>query len=511
MIAEHIRRWPLRTRLLVAVLVITAAGLTTFGTLSVTLLARSQMDRIDDQITGTASSFATADRPPPPPPAPANQNDSLYPSSAWVLFFDTNGTAIGQLGVGDARLLLPPMDVAAVRARGDKPFTVGERSGNTKWRVVVVVEPPDSSDPDGGTAAVAISLDTYYATIQQLRIIEIVIGIGLIALLAMVAALLVRAGLSPLTRVEHTAEAIADGDIDRRVEDTDPRTEVGRLGRAFNVMLARLSTTMRQLEDSEARLRAFVADASHELRTPLTSIRGYAELYRHGGAEHPADLERMMSRIEGEAIRMGVLVEDLLLLAKLDEERPLDLTDVDLAVIAADVVHDASIRAPERIMHVRTPAGPQRVFGDEHRLRQVITNLVGNAVTHTPPGTVIEVTVDRASGPPPHAVAAAGADTDPTGIGDLVSVAVRDNGPGIPLDQARRVFDRFYRAPRSRSHPGGSGLGLAIVTAILAAHGARIYLSTGPGQGASFRILFPPMLDLRCGTTDLDDREPPSE
>ncbi|WP_216896300.1 sensor histidine kinase [Nocardia alni] len=484
----------LHTRLLVTVLVVTAAGLVIFGTLCVALLSRTQLNRLDDQIDRVASGLTSTDRPPPPPPSSAQDNGVIFPSTARMLFFDTAGHPDGQFGVGNAKLLLPPMDTASVRAHGSKPFVVGERGESTKWRVAVVVQPPDQYESDGGTAAVAIPMDTYYATIEQLRTIEIGTGAALLIALIVVAALLVRAGLAPLTRVEHTADAIANGDIDRRVEDADPRTEVGRLGRAFNVMLARLSTTMRRLEESEARLRTFVADASHELRTPLTSIRGYAELYRHGGATTEADVRRMMSRIESEATRMGVLVDDLLLLATLDEERPLDLTEVDLTAIATDVVHDAGIRRPERLLRLHTPSQPQRILGDEHRLRQVITNLVTNALVHTPPTAAIDVTVELASGPPEHAIASAGATDSHTesgsGTGRLLAVEVRDEGPGIAPDRAQHVFDRFYRADRTRSRAGGSGLGLAIVTAILAAHSARIYLSTGPGAGTSFRILF---------------------
>ncbi|MCX4098082.1 sensor histidine kinase [Nocardia sp. alder85J] len=489
----RLRRWTLRTRLLAAVLGITAAGMVVFGTLSTALLGRSQLARIDDQIDRVTVGLVSAYRPPPPPTPPSSAGDDLlFPSTSRLLFYDPDGTLGGRLGIGDSTLLLPPMDTASVRARGSRPFTIGERDGNTKWRVAVVVQPPDPFEPEGGTAAVAIPLDTYYTTIAQLRTIELVTGAVLLCVLGIVAALLVRAGLSPLTRVEHTAEAIAEGDIDRRVTDVDPHTEVGRLGRAFNVMLGRLSTTLHRLADSEARLRAFVADASHELRTPLTSIRGYAELYRHGGAATTADVGHMMSRIEQEATRMGVLVEDLLLLAELDEERPLDLAQVDLAAVAGEVVHDAGIRAPERTLRLHIPAGAQHILGDEHRLRQVITNLVDNALTHTPPTAEIDVTVAPATTPPPNPVAVSGADENDAGTGDFIAVEVRDSGPGIPPDQARHVFDRFYRTDRSRARTSGSGLGLAIVTAILAAHDARIYLSTAPGHGTSFRILFRP-------------------
>ncbi|WP_019925159.1 cell wall metabolism sensor histidine kinase WalK [Nocardia sp. BMG111209] len=482
----HRRRWTLRTRLLVTVLVITAAGLVIFGTLSTVLLGRSQLARIDDQIDHVAVGLAAADRPPPPPP---NADDTLLRPSSRLLFFDLTGFPTDTTGTS---LALPPMDAAAVRARGSAPFTVGERDGSGRWRVATVVQPPDRFEPDGGTAAVVMSLDDYYATISELRTIELLTGAVLLGLLGVVAALLVRAGLSPLTRIERTAAAITAGDLGRRVDSVDDHTEVGRLGQAFNVMLNRLSTTMRQLADSEARLRTFVADASHELRTPLTSIRGYAELYRHG-TPGAADVARMMHRIEGEAVRMAGLVDDLLLLAQLDEERPLDLTEVDLNLLAADVANDARIRKPERAVTLRISTDPQRTLGDEHRLRQVLTNVVDNALTHTPADAVVDIVVERVTGPPADSIATAGAASVPADGDGLIAVRVRDNGPGIPSDQAAHIFDRFYRADRSRSRTGGSGLGLAITTAILAAHGARIDLSAAPGGGAEFAILFPPV------------------
>ncbi|MQY25949.1 sensor histidine kinase [Nocardia aurantia] len=485
MIRRPRRPRTLRTRLLVTVLVVTAAGLVIFGTLSTVLLGRSQLARIDDQIDHVAIGLASADRPPPPPPNAAEDDALLRPSSR-LLFFDLAGTPTDTTGT---TLELPPMDAAAVRARGSAPFTVGERDGGGRWRVATVVQPPDRFEPDGGTAAVVMSLDDYSATISELRTIELVTGAVLLGLLGVAAALLVRAGLSPLTRIERTAAAITAGDLGRRVDNVDDHTEVGRLGQAFDVMLNRLSTTMRRLADSDARLRTFVADASHELRTPLTSIRGYAELYRHG-TPAPADVERMMHRIESEAVRMAGLVDDMLLLAQLDEERPLDLTEVDLNVLAADVANDARIRKPERVVTLRIPDRPMRTLGDEHRLRQVLTNVVDNALTHTPADAAVDIVVERVTGPPADPIATAGAES--AAIGGGLAVRVRDNGPGIPPEQAAHIFDRFYRADKSRSRGGGSGLGLAITTAILAAHGARIDLTAAPGGGAEFAVLFPP-------------------
>jgi len=294
--------------------------------------------------------------------------------------------------------------------------------------------------------------------------------------------------LRPLHRIEQTATAIARGELDARVPDADSDTETGRLGRALNTMVARLSSAIRQRERSEARLRRFIADASHELRTPLTSIRGFAELYRRGGA---TDVDRTMGRIEEEAVRMGRLVDDLLLLARLDEQRSLERDEVDLVVLAADAVHDVKARDPARPVRLSTPDGPVRVIGDEHRLRQVTMNLLTNAVTHTAAGTPVTVTV--AAGPVEGGgvpVATAGASLE--GLTEAAVLEVRDEGEGIPAGAAPLVFDRFYRVDSGRSRRnGGSGLGLAITAAILEAHHGRIDLHNRAGGGATFRVMLP--------------------
>ncbi|MEU1431725.1 HAMP domain-containing sensor histidine kinase [Nocardia sp. NPDC005746] len=500
----RLRRWTLRARLLVSVLVIATAGLAAFGVLTQAMLGRSELARIDGQLNGVARDLATESRP-PPPPRPDEPVKGL-PSTFQVLFFDSTGAPSGQIGVGGVELSLPAMDKAAVAARGDRIFEVTDSHGSP-WRVRTVVQPPSRMQPLGATAAVVMPLDGYYATARELRTIEVVSGVVLVLVMAAVATWVVRVGLRPLSRIEHTAEAIAAGELDRRVEHTDDHTEVGRLGAAFNVMLERLSTSMRRLGESEARMRLFVADASHELRTPLTSIRGYAELYRMGGAANPGQVATMMRRIEDEAARMGLLVEDLLLLARLDEQRPLDLTDVNLSALAGDIVRDALARQPERVVRLRLPGGAVRVVGDEHRLRQVLTNLVGNGLVHTPATAEIDIRI--ATGTVPDAagvVAAAGADL--RAGGPAVIAEVSDTGPGIPLEQAGHVFDRFYRVDESRSRAGGSGLGLAIVAAVLTAHGARIELLTRPGAGTLFRMVFP--LSDRSGPEAAGSQETPS-
>jgi two-component system OmpR family sensor kinase len=264
---------------------------------------------------------------------------------------------------------------------------------------------------------------------------------------------------------------MADGDLTVRVADTDPHTETGRLGVALNTMLGRVEAAVTARVASEQRLRQFLADASHELRTPLTSVRGFAELYRRGGIPPGPELDETMGRIEDEAARMGLLVEDLLLLAALDEERPLHVSKVDLLAVAADTVRDAHARSPHRSIQL-ADFEPVTVAGDEHRLRQVTTNLVTNALQHTPPSATITLHVR----------------STPT----AAVLEVADTGPGVPAEHAPHIFERLYRADPSRARTqGGAGLGLSIANSIVKAHGGRMELTNSPGKGATFRVLLP--------------------
>ena len=345
---------------------------------------------------------------------------------------------------------------------------------------------------------------------------------------------LVRANLRPLVDIEETAGEIADGHLNRRVPERDPRTEIGSLGRSLNIMLSQIETAFHAREESEAaahhseeRMRRFVADAGHELRTPLTAIRGFAEYYRQrgglvphwdrrapaptaagaGGAVSPGpgrgmdgltpeDLDRLMQRVEKEAARMGLLVEDLLLLARLDQQRPLARQPVDLLSLAGDAVHDARLLAPARTVDLSVqPGAAFLVIGDEPRLRQVIGNLMSNALTHTPDGTPIEVSIGSGTLDPRLP------DSPPA-----VTLDVTDHGPGMTSEQAHRVFERFYRTDQARTRAtGGSGLGLAIVNALVSAHGGVASVRTAPGKGATFRIALPLAPEARGDATADDD------
>ena len=346
-------------------------------------------------------------------------------------------------------------------------------------------------------------------------IVSLVIMLGL----GVVSVAVVRTNLRPLDDIEETAEAIAAGHLDRRVPDRDPRTEVGRLGRSINTMLTQIESAFHAREESEEaavqseeRMRRFIADASHELRTPLTAIRGFAEYYRQrggvttgskedGGSLSPEDLDRIMQRVEAEASRMGVLVEDLLLLARLDQQRPIEHQPVDLLVLAADAVQDTRMIAPDRPVKLTVEPGKAfLVLGDEARLRQVIGNLMTNALTHTPDGTPVDVRLGSGflGGPPPYRGGPA-----PSVPAAVLEIA--DQGPGLTPEQARRVFERFYRADqaRNRKSGGGSGLGLAIVSALVAAHGGTATVDSVPGRGATFRVTLPLAPDA-AGTGEPD-------
>jgi two-component system, OmpR family, sensor kinase len=456
----------LRGRLIAALLVFSAVGLTVFTVASVLLLRQSLQDQVDHRLLNL-------------PIHRILRNPQRVPSDYVITIFGSNGSEkIDQPARGG-----PVLELATLQQHEGSPFTVSDKAGGSGWRVLALAL------PGARVAAIALPLGrSVDAIVRTLLVIEIIVGCVVLAFVGMAATVVVAIGLRPLTRIERTAEAIAGGELDRRVPHSDPRTETGRLGAALNVMLGRLTTALQERARSEQRLREFVADASHELRTPLTSIRGFAELYRRGGARTPAEVELLTGRIEAEATRMGVLVEDLLLLARLNQERALDITEVDLLVLAADAVHDAKAREPDRPVTLSRGSGAVHVLGDENRLRQVLTNLVTNALTHTPAGTAVHLTVRQyvpsTDNPPP--VAQAGMPQQPdTALGML---EVHDEGPGIPTGDAVHVFDRFHGVPR---HHGGSGLGLAITAAILKAHHGRVELHTAPHGGTTFRVLLP--------------------
>jgi two-component system OmpR family sensor kinase len=479
----------LRARLIVGVLALTALGLLLLGGITYAEQRSFQLSRIDEQARGSllpvadelaSDSFGDPDHDRRPPP---QDHSNGPPSGTYGELRDSSGRVVA------GRPVFSPPGVTAKLDLPDK-VPVNQLFNYDGYRVLAQrVYSRQSGEPY--LAVVAIPLHDVNQILHRLLFVEGLVIAGVLLALAVAAWAIVRVGLLPLDRMGHTAGAIAGGDLSHRIESTDPRTEVGRLGIALNAMLDRLERAFAQREESEDRLRRFIADASHELRTPLASIRGYAELHRMGAATSDADTEKAMRRIEEEATRMGVLVEDLLMLARLDQLPEVPHTDVDLAALAGDAVDDARATAPGRPIEVETPPSAV-VLGDAHQLRQVLANLLRNALVHTPERTPVEVTVERA--------------------GEMARLEVRDHGPGLPTDDADTLFERFWRAEGGRERGrAGAGLGLAIVAAIVDAHGGEVEASNAKSGGASFVVRLPlsdtsqrPPTALRRGSPTLE-------
>jgi two-component system OmpR family sensor kinase len=345
-------------------------------------------------------------------------------------------------------------------------FTADAEEGGGRYRIRAAIE---WQAPDR-VLIMGAPLDDVDSTLHRLLLIELLVTALVLGGMAALGLWVVRLGLRPLEAMGATAAAIAAGDLSRRVERADERTEVGRLGRALNAMLEQIETAFRAREASERKLRRFVADASHELRTPLAAVRAYAELFTRGAAARPDDLARSMQGISRESERMSLLVDDLLLLARLDEGRPLERERVDLRKVVAEAVETAQTLERER--PIELDAEPAVVVGDKDRLRQIVDNLLANVRAHTPRGTPVHVSVSRRNG--------------------TAEVAVADDGPGLADDQVAHVFERFYRADPSRARAsGGVGLGLSIVAAVAEAHGGTVSAESAPGRGTTFRIRLP--------------------
>jgi two-component system OmpR family sensor kinase len=454
----------LRARLLLVLAALAIVGLVAADVATYTQLRSFLVQRVDRNIDASAPVLARS----------FTFHGSPDPGELQQLAQSTPGVYIGLLssdGVvwrafpkpGERATPQPtlPSDVLSTHA---SLMTLGAVSGSTRYRARI--EPLTQ----GYALVVAAPLNDVADTLHRLILIELLVTLAVVGLIVGAGLWLVRVGLRPLRRMEETAEAIAAGDLSRRVPDADPRTEVGRLGASLNAMLGQIEQAFAERTASEERLRRFVGDASHELRTPLSSVQAYAELFDRGARDRPQDLERAMAGIEREAQRMGVLVDDLLLLARLDQGRPLDRKPVDVAGLAAEAVEVARTIEPDRPLVLDAPE-PVEVEGDPERLRQVIDNLLANVRTHTPPRTGATIRVAAEGG--------------------RAILSVADEGPGLSEEQAAKVFERFYRGDQSRARGGGgTGLGLAIVAAIVEAHGGSVRAAPGT-DGATFTISLP--------------------
>ena len=453
-------------RLLIGVIGLVLVGLATADIATYLLLQNNLLSRIDSQLTARSTVGVLGANCNVRGPLPAGD----FPAGTITELIGRDGEVAVScrfLGTSTAKPELPKQLPHSSLDTPSRPFTARGDDGVIQYRVTTW--PEDSFG--GGYVVFAIPLTEMQNTLGTLLLLEGVIGAGVVIATAVLAFVIVRVGLKPLQRMGAVAQDIAAGDLTRRVDPATPETEIGRLGLALNGMLSQIEAAFAERTRSENRLRRFIADASHELRTPLTSIRGYAEMLRRGAEKSPQDSGVARRRIEEESVRMSVMVDDMLILARLGQGRPLDRAPVDLQAVARDAVADARAVAPQREITLDAPEQVV-VTGDDTRLRQAIGNLVRNAVVHTPAESPIDVSVIARDG--------------------VALMKVADHGPGLRPDEASRIFEPFFRADPSRSRDsGGVGLGLSIVSAVAAAHGGKVSVSDTPGGGATFEVEIP--------------------
>lgn len=459
-------RLPLRLRLPILTTALLIVALTVSATLSVTLLERSLVREVDDQLRDAAQQFMQHG----PRGLSGGDDDLLRPSNYYLQVVDVDGRPALRLLATTlmAEPDLPALDADSVQQIAGEYQTVGSVEGGPRWRFVAY--PASEQGNVVGAVVLALPMSSVEATLSDMRRLVLLVSLTVVVVAAVIGYAAVQRELRGLRRIEYTTAAVAGGDLSQRVPPAPVSTEVGRLGASFNHMVAALERAFAERAASEARTQRFISDASHELRTPLASIRGYGELYRMG-AVASQDVPATMNRIESEARRMGALVEDLLVLARLDEGHSLTWGRVDLRELAADAAADLGALDPTRQVALEAP-DPVVIDGDADRLRQVLSNLIGNVARHTPAGTPVHLSA-RADG-------------------EQAVVQVIDHGPGIADPDAQRVFERFYRPDTSRDRQsGGTGLGLAIVATIIAAHHGTVRYAPTPGGGTTIVVRLP--------------------
>jgi two-component system OmpR family sensor kinase len=483
----NINQWSLRSRLTIGIVLLSAIGFTTifYGTSSA--LKGYLIGQIDEQLNslvgGTAmrldrgaaiqqdDDFDTTEnhhrngvR-----PTAAPQPLQRIPTTLSVTLLSKDGVIKGALGGDLATSVITDYlnnftNAKAIATKG-KPFTVN--ANGPDFRALAVVLPTT-----GDTVVVAQSLEGVEKTAHRLLFLFLLIGLIVLLLIAVAARYVIRIGMRPLENVERTAEKIAAGDLSARLPDAKPTTEVGRLVSSLNTMLSRIEESFAARTESEGRLRRFVADASHELRTPLTAIRGFAELHRQGAVSGEVETKELVARIERESMRMSALVEDLLVLARMDQGPKMEIKPVNLSELVSDAVESARAAGPGH--PISLDAGKEiYALGDANRIHQVVANLLANARIHTPVGTQIKVAIKQSE--------------------KEVQIAVSDNGPGLSDENREKIFERFYRVDPSRQRTGeeGSGLGLSIVDAVMRSHGGHVSVDSKLGEGSTFTLHFP--------------------
>lgn len=480
------RTWSLRSRLSLGIVLLTAMGFIAASFATQSLLKGYLLTQVDDQLVAISEAAVPRierggiaidedgddERPGRGlgrrlgAPAPLSQ----IPTSTSITVLGSDGAVLGGLGgnLGGASITsylagLLPEEVAV---HGDEAFTIAAPGPDFR----VIARPLTSP---AGTFVAAQNLGELERTLARLTFLFGLIGLALLILIATASRAVIKIGLRPLEDAEKTAGEIAAGNYSARMPETDPGTEVGRLVSSLNSMLSRIEKSFAIQNESENKLRRFVADASHELRTPITAIRGFSELHRQGAVTGEKETTELLGRIENESKRMGSLVEDLLLLARLDQSREMDSKPVDINKVVEDSVISARAAGPDHPVEFISSNDEIFTLGDEVRIHQVVANLLANARAHTPAGTPITVSLST------------------TDAG--VEVTVADKGPGLSLEDQNRIFERFYRTDASRVRTGsdGSGLGLSIVDAVMRAHGGSVSVESTPGIGAVFTLLFP--------------------